>query len=216
MKRTPTRQKILTVLKKDHQLTIDELVDHFTISEVAIRRHIHELEKQGLIKKNTIKQKIGRPYYTYELTKEGHQTFPNQYEKLPVELLQDLEELHGEQAVADVLRRRMEREKKEFETRISTDDFDQKVKEVAEIQDEKGYMVEISKDEEGNYEMKNFNCPISNIASCYKQVCSNEKTVFSEIFRDSEVVTQTCITSGDSFCKWMIKKPNTGTNHSKD
>ncbi|MFD2045156.1 helix-turn-helix transcriptional regulator [Ornithinibacillus salinisoli] len=208
MKRAPTRQKLLNILKKEHDLTIDGIMEYFTISEIAVRRHIHELENQGLIKRNTIKQKIGRPYYTYELTVEGHSTFPNQYDKLPVELLKDLEELQGSAAVNQLLIRRMEREKAYFEMEIKADNFDQRIAEVAKIQDEKGYMVEIEKTAEGHYEMKNYNCPISNIASCYKQVCDNEKHVFDELFAESEVIPRSCITNGDNFCKWIIRRPN--------
>ncbi|WP_170840759.1 helix-turn-helix transcriptional regulator [Oceanobacillus limi] len=210
VKRATTRQKLLNVLKKDHELTIDGIMKYFTISEVAVRRHIHELENQGLIKKNTNKQKIGRPYYTYVLTKEGHRTFPNQYEKLPVELLKDLEDVQGQKAVESVLQRRMEREKAYFEMEMKSDNFDERVAEVARIQDEKGYMVEIKKTADGHYEMKNYNCPIANLASCYKKVCDNERIVFDEIFEKSEVIPHSCITDGDNFCKWTIKRPTKG------
>ncbi|OZU88572.1 hypothetical protein CIL03_09730 [Virgibacillus indicus] len=206
-KRTPTKQKLLNILKKDHEMMITEIMEYFTISEIAVRKHIHELVQQGFVKRKTIKQSMGRPYYVYELTKKGHDTFPNQYEKLPLELLQDLEALQGKQAVNDVLARRMERERDFFEKEIASDEFDEKIAEVARIQDEKGYMVEVEKTEEGHYEMKHFNCPISNIATEYRQVCRNEKIVFDDVFPTSEVISHSCITSGDNFCKWTIKAP---------
>gem|GEM_PF-5454961 len=80
---------------------------------------------------------------------------------------------------------------------------------VARIQDEKGYMIEYEKTPEGHYEITNYNCPILNIASTYKQLCSNEKKVLSEIFSESNVISKTCITRGDNFCKWIITKPKT-------
>ncbi|MEC5424929.1 DeoR family transcriptional regulator [Virgibacillus sp. C22-A2] len=207
MKRKTTKQKVLNILKKESEVTIVEIMAYFSISEIAVRKHIHELEQQGFLKKNTIKQKVGRPYHTYELTKKGHDTFPNQYESLPLELLQDLEELQGTQAVNDLLSKRMQREKSYFDNEIHTTAFDEKVEEVARIQDEKGYMVEVEKTEDGHYEMKHFNCPISNIASTYNQVCSNEKMVFEEVFSSSEVISHTCITKGHNYCRWTIKKP---------
>lgn len=209
-KRTPTKQKLLNILKKDKELIIGGIMAYFTISEIAVRKHLNELEQQGFIKKNVIKQKIGRPYYTFELTKKGHDTFPNQYEKLPIELLQDLEDLQGPQAVKKLLAKRMDRERNYFETEVLTEEFEEKIEAVARIQNEKGYMVEIDKTEEGHYEMKHFNCPISNIAFIYHQVCRNEKVVFEEVFSTSEVISHTCITKGDNYCKWTIKKPSGG------
>ncbi|HLR09488.1 MAG TPA: DeoR family transcriptional regulator [Bacillota bacterium] len=207
IKRTPTKQKLLNILKKDQEPTIDDIMQYFTISETAVRRHINELERQGFVKRKTIKQNLGRPYHVFTLTKKGHDTFPNQYETLPVELLHDLEDLQGKQAVNALLKQRMKREKKEFSKRIQSTDFDEKVAEVARIQDEKGYMVEVEPMSDGGYEIKHFNCPIANIAAEYRQVCSNEKKVFANIFSSSDVQHHNCITQGDHYCKWTISKP---------
>ena len=208
-KRASTKEKLLNILKKDHKCTIKDIMDHFTISEIAVRRHLHELEKQGFIKKEEVKQDIGRPYHMYLLTEKGHQTFPNQYEQLPLELLQDLEVVQGKQVVSEVLAQRMEREKALFKERIQTDDFDKQIVEMLKIQDEQGYMNEYKKTPEGDYEITNYNCPILNIASSYTEICSNEKKVLSDVFTDSEVISKTCITRGDIYCKWVITKPKT-------
>jgi len=205
--RTPTKQKILNVLKKDHRCTMKEIMVYFTISEIAVRKQIHELEQRGFIRKISNKQDIGRPYYMYELTTKGHKTFPNQYEKLPLELLQDLEALQGTEMVDRLLKKRMEREASFFQDEIVTHDFDEKIAEVARLQDEKGYMVEYDQQADGSYEMKNFNCPILNIASSYNHICTHEKSMLQEIFPDSHVESHACITDGDHFCKWAITKP---------
>lgn len=202
-----TKQKLLHIVKKEHRPTIGELMAYFTISEVAVRKHIHELEINGYLKKNRVKQRIGRPYFTYELTKKGHDYFPNHYEHLPLELLQELEEWQGEDAVSALLQKRAERETTSFKKEITTADFDHKIKEVAKIQDEKGYMVEVETTDDGHYIIKNYNCPISNIASAYQQVCTNEKKMLEDIFREGDVSLQTCISKGDNLCKWIIKRP---------
>src|SRR5699024_7223335 len=102
MKQT-TKDRLIVILKRNKAITMDELMKFFTISEPAVRKHLHELENQELVKKSKHKQEIGRPYYTYELTNKGHGQFPNQYEQLPVELLQDLEELQGPESVKALL-----------------------------------------------------------------------------------------------------------------
>lgn len=206
-KRQSTKEKLLYILKKDQTRTIRELMVYFTISEIAVRKHLNELERQGFIQSEVVKQKIGRPYHTYQLTDRGHQTFPNQYETLPLELLADLEVLQGKQGVYDLLNKRMIREQASFLKEVKHYNFDEKVAEIAKIQDEKGYMIEYDKQEDGSYEMINFNCPIINIASAYKQICLNEKKMLGNVFTDSVVASETCITNGDHFCKWTISKP---------
>lgn len=203
-----TKDQLLMLLKKNDGITIEEIMEYFSISEPAIRKHLHEMERQGLVLKNAQKQKIGRPFFTYDLTEKGHGLFPNQYESLPVELLEDLEALQGPEAVKALLNKRMEREKQELQRElIEADKFEDKVQILVQLQNSSGYMVEIEREANGDYKLRNFNCPIANIAHKYTQVCSNEKQIYKSVFEDSEVIPKTYITAGDNVCTWIIKEP---------
>src|SRR5690625_4999843 len=138
---------------------------YFDISEIAVRKHLAELEQQGFIRRKEIKQDIGRPYYIYTLTEKGHQTFPNQFEQLPLEILQDLEDSQGKRAVNALLKQRKSREVETFQTELGDKSFDDRIAAMAKIQDEKGYMIEYEKNAAGDYDVKNYHCPIINIAS---------------------------------------------------
>lgn len=207
MKNKTTKEKLLVILKKNKAITIEAIMEHFTVSEAAIRKHLNELESQELIKKTAHKQKIGRPYYTYELTEKGHGQFPNQYEQLPVELLEDLEELHGVETVEILFEKRMKREKAHLLEELEGKELDEKVQQFAEIQNEAGYMLEVEKTPEGDYVLLNYNCPIANVANKYRQVCSNEMTILNRVFSEREVTAESFITNGSHVCKWVIKAP---------
>lgn len=206
-KRATTKEKILHILKKDNEISIKELMDYFSISEVAIRRHLNDLIRQQFVKERTVKQDIGRPYHLYSLTKKGHHTFPNQYEQLSVELLQDLEMLQGKKAVHEVLLRRKEREEQALQQELPEESFDERVKKLVELQEEKGYMLECEQTDEGDYEIKNFNCPIYSLASSYHIVCTNEKEMYRDVFPKSDVTSHSCMTKGGKYCKWTITNP---------
>src|SRR5690625_4433499 len=206
-KRTSTKQKLLNILKKDHKLTMKEIMAYFTISEIAVRRHIHELIQQGFLKKQSMKQEIWLLYYIYELIEKGHATFTNENDTLPLEILQDLESVEGPQVVKKVLAKRMERDKAEFQQTIESDCFDEKVATIVRVQEDKGFMIEYHQTPNGDYEIRNYNCPIINIASKYQQVCSNEKKVLSDVFPDSKVISESCIATGGKYCKWVITQP---------
>ncbi|GEM_PF-3584713 len=203
-----TKDQLLMLFKKNDGITIEEIMKSFTISEPAIRKHLYELEKQGLVQKEQHKQKIGRPFFTYALTKKGHGRFPNQYENLPVELLKDLEDLQGPKAVKALLNKRAEREQEELRQKLKqSKGFEAKIKAIVDLQNSNGYMIEVEKNAEGHFILTNFNCPIANIAHKYRQVCTNEKELYSSVFENSEIIPQTFITTGNHVCKWMIKTP---------
>jgi len=206
--RKTTKDKILYILKKDNEISIKELMEYFTISEVAIRRHLNDLIREQFVKEKVVKQSIGRPYHLYSLTSKGHETFPNQYDQLPVELLKDLEDLHGEEVVNDVLKKRIEREEEELiEQLANSDDFEEKIKKMTEFQEEKGYIIDYDRTKDGDYQIKNFNCPIYNVASSFNQICTHEKEMFKNVFPGSEIVSRSCMTKGDKYCYWFISKP---------
>ncbi|MEI3605482.1 DeoR family transcriptional regulator [Pseudogracilibacillus sp. SE30717A] len=206
-KRATTKEKVLQILKKDNEISIKNIVDYFTISEVAVRRHLNDLIRQGFVKERLVKQNIGRPYYLYSLTGKGHDTFPNQYEELPMELLEDLEELQGKEAVSELLLQRKKREEKELLHRLTTNNFDEKINDMIAVLEEKGYMLEYEKTAAGDYEIRNFNCPIYNLASNYVEICKNEKDIYKGLFPNSDVISTSCMTKGGKYCCWKVTKP---------
>lgn len=205
-KKMTTKDKILYILKKDGEIAMKELADHFSISDIAIRKHVQALIWDGFIKKRKVRQDIGRPYHVYSLTKKGHGTFPNQYEELPVRILQDLEALEGEQVVNKLIEFRKDREKNELMAHLPEDDFDARMEEMIKLQQEKGYMIDYEKLENGDYHIKIFNCPIFNVASSYHQICDNEEIMYKEIFPNSNVGISSYLTKGAKYCSWTISK----------
>src|SRR5690625_4717401 len=76
---TSTKRKLLIVLKKSNESSMKEIMQHFNLSEIAIRRHLHDLIREQLVEEHSVKQEIGRPFKVYRLTTKGHELFPNQY-----------------------------------------------------------------------------------------------------------------------------------------
>ena len=204
-KKMTTKEKILYILKKDGEISMKELAEHFSISDIAIRKHVQSLIWDGFIQKRKVRQEIGRPYHVYSLTKKGHSTFPNQYEELPVKLLQDLEALEGKQMVDDLLQYRRERIQNEIDKELP-DDFDARIEKMIRLQKERGYMIDYQKLDNGDYHIKIFNCPIYNIASAYHEVCENEEIMYNQLFPDSDVTVTSYLTKGAKYCSWTISK----------
>jgi len=67
-----TKDKLLEVLKMNQELTIKEMMENFTISEIAVRKQLHELVREGFVLRKKNPNEIGRPFYTYLLTDKGH------------------------------------------------------------------------------------------------------------------------------------------------
>ena len=202
-----TKDQLLLVLKKEGESTMKAIMKHFTISEIAVRRHLRELITQGFLVERSVKQEVGRPFHKYKLTSVGHETFPTQDDSLPLELLIDIESTLGREAVSTVLEERKKRESYSYQNEIPGRSFDEQIEKVAELQDAEGYMVEYTKNLDGSYEIVNYNCPVYNIASSYDEVCHNEIDVLQKTFPNSEVISHSRIIDGKKNCCWTISKP---------
>src|SRR3954454_23898706 len=101
----PTKDKILNLLKKDVSLSVNELTECLQITHMAVRKHLNNLEKDGLIESHEMKQPMGRPLQLYSLSKKGERLFQKNYEGITMEFLQDLREIHGEDRLRCYLRK---------------------------------------------------------------------------------------------------------------
>src|SRR5699024_4400622 len=132
------------------------------------RRHLNTLERDNLIASKLVRQAMGRPTNVYSLTEEADQLFPRHYSDFALDFLQDIEELEGPEKVKHLFDRREERMSDQYKKQVKGKTLEEKVNQLAELQNEKGYMVEVEEEPRtGNFILKEYNCPISQVAKEY-------------------------------------------------
>lgn len=204
-----TRNEILHMLKHQGSLTVSEMAGQLQITEMAVRRHLNTLERDNLIQSKMVRQAMGRPTNVYSLTEEAEHLFPRHYHDFALDFLQDIEEMEGDEKIQHLFRRREERMSDQYKKEIKGDTLEQRIQQLAMIQNEKGYMVEIEKDPEtGNYIFKEYNCPISQVAKEYKHACDCELTLFKKVLR-ADIEQRECISQGKEKCVYIIKNGKT-------
>lgn len=203
--RISTKEKIIELLKKQNKRTVNELSKSLGITEMAVRKHLNILERDSLLTINEVRQPMGRPLQVYSLSANADQFFPNNYENLTVEFLQDLKELHGEEIIEFLLEKRSTRQKHNYLPKMENLNFDAKVKKLNDIQNSKGYMAEITKIDDQTYELMEYNCPIFAVANEYKSACACETQMFKEVLGTKHVKRVTCKTENGDHCRFLIK-----------
>ena len=82
-----TKQNILQELLKQGRATASALAKALDISSQAIRRHLSELETEGVIERSAVRTGMGRPQYYYQLSEGGRALFPHRYGEFAVDFL---------------------------------------------------------------------------------------------------------------------------------
>lgn len=208
-----TRQSVLELLKKKQELSVSGLKEHLDITEMAVRKHLIKLEGEGLISSRTVRQPMGRPVIFYQLTNEGNNLFPNNYDKIAVEILHDIKESMGLDAVDTLFNNREQRMRKKYLRKIYQEDpLKERVQQLVDVQEESGYMAELveeeTKEEMGNVSVtfEQFNCPISAIANEYDKPCECELQLFKEVLGTDGIERVSCIAKGGKSCRYVVQE----------
>ncbi|WP_238655948.1 helix-turn-helix transcriptional regulator [Paenibacillus piscarius] len=198
-----TRRMIMTLLKMRGPLTISALAEELGITEMGVRRHVLQLEQESLAKTRVVRQAMGRPIHVYSLTERAEDHFPKSYHNLALELLRELDHGSGGEAVNQLFEGRRKRMLAQYGKVMQGRDLEQRVAELSSIQNAGGYMAEWSKEEDGSYVLREYNCPIRQVAAEYRKACECEQHLFEELL-DAKVIRSECMAEGGQCCRYAI------------
>jgi len=206
MKQTgSTRDAIIYKLRSQGRMQISVIAHELGLTEMAIRRHMHELSKQGYVEIISIKQAMGRPLHAYELTLKAEELFPRNYQLLTVDLLRELEDDPDTQPIIDrMFQGRKRKLSQRYAASMKHKDLADRVEVLANIQRAGGYMAETKQDEQYYY-IEEYNCPIKSVADHYYQACQCELELFQELL-DAPVERVECLSKGGMKCNYRILK----------
>lgn len=200
-----TRDQILHMIKTSGPLSARDITLELNITEMAVRRHLGTMERDGLIEPKMIRQTMGRPTAVYGLTETAEGRFPRNYHTLTLDLLGELAEEAGLQTVNRLFERRRDKLQRQYAGEMNGKSLYDKVKKLSEIQNDNGYMTEYEHTASGEYILKEHNCPISQIANRYNHACSCELKLFESLL-DAKVERTECLAEDGMKCVYVIKE----------
>ncbi|MFL0557239.1 helix-turn-helix transcriptional regulator [Paenibacillus barengoltzii] len=200
-----TRERILHLMKTAGPLSAKELTTELQITEMAVRRHLGTMERDGLIESKMVRQTAGRPTAVYGLTELAEGLFPKRYHSLTLDLLDELAEESGEVMVDRLFDRRKEKLSRKYMAEMQGKSLTEKVRTLSEIQNDNGYMTELQETDGGEYVLMEHNCPISQIANRYNHACDCELKLFESLL-DADVERTECLAQQGRKCVYVIRQ----------
>lgn len=99
-----TKGRILGLLRRGER-TADELAGRLEVTPNAVRAHLTELERDGLVRQRTVRRGPRKPSFGFSLTEQGDALFPKQYGALLNAVLDDVRTSHGASNLEALFRR---------------------------------------------------------------------------------------------------------------
>lgn len=200
----PTRRAILVALKKQGEARADELAATIGVTPSAIRQHLSGLLGDGLVAYTEHRQGPGRPKHAYHLTPVADALFPRTYSELTNELL-DYVAAAKPGLVDDLFEQRRRRRVAGAKARLAGKPFDERVRELAGILDDDGYLAEAQPAGDGTWLIVEHNCAILGVAARYGQACSSELGFLREAMPDAEIERVHHVMAGEHLCGYTVK-----------
>ncbi len=201
-----SKRDILDYLLCHGQATAKELAQNLDISPQAIRRHLKDLELEGLLEYQKSQTKMGRPQYIYQLSRQGRDRFPNGYGEFAVSFLDTLAETVGQEQVNYVLQKQWQRKAAEYQSRIGKGSLEERVKNLLALRQAEGYMAQLYQLPDDAYLLSEHNCAISEVAESYPSVCGHELEMFAAILPDCKIERTHWINHGEHRCGYRIER----------
>lgn len=200
-----TRRKILELLKLHGPMTAPQLAKELEMTVMGVRGHLALLERDGLIRHDTVPKKLGRPTYLYALTNQGDELFPRTYAQLAESLLETVRTLYGNKGVARLFDHRTKVLATHYRARMNEKSLRERVAELAKIRTEEGYMADWEELGPKTFLLKEHNCAICQIARKCPTACSHELELFRSVLDDATVTRDEHIMKGDQACTYVIR-----------
>jgi DeoR family suf operon transcriptional repressor len=196
------RGDILLELKKSQPATAKELAALLGVSANAVRRHLKELEAEGLVLYAREQRGTGAPTHAYRLSDDGDALFPKQYVQALNDILTFIARSSGREAVRKMFANRFRAQAGQLRSELADATLQQKAEAVVRLLSQQGYMAAWSEDA-GTVRLAQHNCAVRAAAEQFPEICDAEADFLREIF-DSEVKRDFYIPEGCNSCQYSI------------
>ncbi len=139
----------------------------------------------------------------YRLSEESESLFPQHYDRLAVELLDDLVALDGTEKLGRLFAARTERLSQAYEVRLQDKDLASQLAELARLRDEEGYSA-VFEVRDGQFVLREHHCPIFEVAQRHPEACNCEQELFERVLK-AHVTRETRLVDGKPFCEYRIE-----------
>lgn len=186
-----TRDRVLFVLKTRGPMQTAALAQLLGITVPGVRGHLNALLRDGLVHRQDERKGVGRPGLRWTATAAADAMFPDTHSALTVEMIEAIRAALGEAALAQVIAHRDQRLRTRYRGVVGNSGrVDARLKRLARLRSEEGYMAEVIKDGDSWLFIEN-HCPICAAAAACQGLCRSELELIRYVLGSNVTVTRT-------------------------
>ncbi len=193
---------LLLELKRRGVASTTTLTDAVGCSVNTVRGHLRELERNGLVEHDLLRQGVGAPAFGYRLSDRGHQLFPDHGADVLTLLLDELVSIKGREASAELLRSHFASLGERLCREVEGVPSQGRAARITAMLDDEGFMPVWEAASQGGV-LTEHNCPHRLVAERFPEVCAAEEAFLAQAF-GATVRRESRIAAGCGCCRYHI------------
>jgi predicted ArsR family transcriptional regulator len=210
-----SRSELLRLLKRRGESTLAELESAIGLARETLRDHCRGLAAQGLVERAGVRRRgAGRPQVIYRLTGRGEELFPRREGELLGELTRFLLADDREELLERFFAERAERRRPALERRVAGLSGEERLREVAAILSDEGYLAEPVASGEGGEGrgLRLCHCPLRDLVAVSHLPCRAEMALVEDLLGVS-LDRESFIPEGGASCTYRLARPTSTDAH---
>ncbi len=197
-----TRWEILQLLKRRGRATVQDLAKALNMTLMGVRLHLVVVERDGYVRRSTLREKPGRPAMVYSLTPKAEEVFPKRYDLLAEKLLEATQRQGDALTPADVLAAAAHELAAPHLARLNERETAGRIEAAGQVLEEMGGFTAWEK-VDGGHLLHQYNCLFYRVAERNREVCAIDQMFLREIL-GVEPQRKACLLDGAGRCTYFV------------
>lgn len=202
------KRAVLDFLKRKGPSEASAIAAAMGVTAMAVRQHLYALEDEGLVAVGDAPKDgaRGRPSKLWRAEQKADSLFHDAHADISVELVGNIREVFGERGLDKLIAKRTEQQIGTYRAALSSaQTLKEKVRRLAKLRSDAGYMAEAVSDGDGFVLIEN-HCPICRVAVACTGLCRQELDVFrAALGRDVVIERTDHILAGARRCAYTVR-----------
>lgn len=201
-----TRRAIVKLLKQDGPADAIVLSSQLNVTAMAVRQHLYELQKEGLVTYAEEPRPMGRPAKLWQLTPAADRLFPDGYAELTLSFINSVKEAFGDDGLDRIIEIRSREQAAAYQAQLTKQkSLRKRLDTLADLRTNEGYMAEVQPAGDGTFLLIEHHCPICAAAAACTGLCARELEVFQSVLGADVLIERVQhIIAGDQRCVYRV------------